>query len=540
MRPFTLALLGSLALVAAACGGDSGPDPTPSPSASPGASASAAPSPTPAQSEVPEGEPAVSYNINDGEILFHGIARDPGDLVTSGSGIASGDFNGDGAVDLLVGAPFADGPDNARESAGEAYVLYGPVISSEADLTGAAGLIIYGALSEDLLGTTVGSGDINGDGIDDIVIGAVASHGLQNVRTDLGEAYVIYGSAELPSEIDIALVDQDVTVRAAEGFSRLGASMDVADVNGDGFDDLLVGAPFAGRGEGARPGSTRTTEGEAYLVLGRAGLRGEVDVAEAAQDLRFKGLRLRDNFGERVAFGDVNGDGALDVVITAPLAELADGSREDAGAAFVYFGPLTAEDVLFAGDADVIVYGAQAGDNLGKALTLGDITGDGIADLLLGAPGADGPADARNAAGELQIVFGGAGLPPEIDLGAGAPGSAVVYGRAEGDGYPAAAALWPQGEAVYLVVSAHLARGPEGGRDAGRVYVVATAEIAEALDLRTDLAAVTLIYGDEESELGQFLGVVDIDGDGAQELAVSAPGAEDLAETGGVYVIGPR
>lgn len=538
MRRPVLLTLGALVLLAAACGGSQSSEPSPSPSGSPAGTASVTPSPSPAPADVPEGQPGDSYSIHDAAVVFRGLAQDRGDLTTAGSAVATGDFNGDGAVDLLVGAPFADGPGNARENAGEAYVLYGPGLGGEVVLAEAAGLVIYGALAEDNLGTTVGSGDLNGDGIDDIVVAAVASNGLQNIRTDLGEAYVIFGSADLPPAIDIGLVDQDVTVRAAEGFSRLGTSMQVGDVNMDGFDDLLLGAPFAGRGEGTRPGSPRTTEGEAYLVLGRPGLPGVVDVAEQEQDLRFKGTNERDGFGQAVAIGDVNGDGVPDVVVTAPLVEAAGGSREDGGAAYVFFGPIPTGGLLFAADADVVVSAAQAGDRLGWVLAVGDVNGDAIGDVLIGAADADGPNEIRPFAGELYIVFGSSVLPPAIDLLAPSDGStAVIYGRAGGDGYPAAVDLWSHDARTDLVLSAELAAGPDGATNTGRLYLVPASALGPVVDLRADLQEVTLIYGGELDRLGQYLSVLDIDGDGTEELAVLAPGSDGSGEAGSVYVI---
>jgi hypothetical protein len=538
MRRLVPLTLSALVVLVAACGGSQSSETSPSPSHSPGDSVSVTPSSSPGPVDVPEGQPGASYSIRDAAIVFRGLAQDPGDLATSGSSMATGDFNGDGAVDLLVGAPFADGPGNSRGDAGEAYVLYGPGLNGEVVLADEAGIVIYGALAEDNLGTAVGSGDLNGDGIDDIVVAAVASNGLNNIRTDLGEVYVIFGSTDLPPAIDIGLVDQHVTVRAAEGFSRLGTSIYVGDVNMDGLDDLLLGAPFAGRGEDTPPGSQRTTEGEAYLVLGRTDLRGEVDVAEHEQDLRFKGTNQRDNFGQAVALGDVNGDGVPDAVITAPLTEAADGGREDGGSAYVFFGPLPTDGLVRAADADVVVMAAQAGDRLGGVLAVDDVNGDAIGDILIGAAEADGPGEVRRSAGELHIVFGSSALPPAIDLLAPPDDStAVIFGPASGDGFPTAVDLWPHDSQMDLVLSAQLAAGPGGATSAGRLYLQPASDLAPAVDLRADLQEVTLIHGGELDRLGQSLSVLDIDGDGTGELAVLAPGSDGPGEAGSVYVI---
>jgi hypothetical protein len=204
------------------------------------------------------------------------FAADSGDIRNDIPSMAVGDFNDDGLGDLLLGARFGDGPDNARENAGEAYIVFGrrelpetiDIVKGEQDVT------IYGAKPGDGLGWGVAALDINDDGVDDIVVSSPTSEGPEaDYRTDRGEVYVIFGRRDLPATLDIARAPQDATVIAAEGFSLMGDSMGTADVNGDGVDDLVIGATFAGREPGSPHGGPRTELGEVYVIFGSKDLR---------------------------------------------------------------------------------------------------------------------------------------------------------------------------------------------------------------------------------------------------------------------------
>ncbi|HEU5322630.1 MAG TPA: hypothetical protein VFX28_17620, partial [Methylomirabilota bacterium] len=436
------------------------------------------------------------------------VAAGPDEVQAGGSPLAAGDFNGDGATDLLVGAPFADGPDDSRTDGGEAYVVFGPRKQGEVQLKGGlVDLVVYGALAGDNLGYSVAAGDLNDDGMDDIVVGAPASNGLTNIRTDLGEAYIIYGSRSLGGRVDLARREQDFTFRPAEGFTRVGTSFAVGDVNDDGVDDLVAGGPFGGRVEGTPAGSPRTTEGEVYVLFGGPGLRGDWDLAEQPVDVRLKGEGERDNFGQAVAVGDVNGDGVDDIIASASRADGPGEARQEGGEAFVFFGSKALSGLVRSAAADVTVYAAEARDGLGEMATAGDLNGDGLADIVLSARVAGGPHNLRPTAGDAYVIYGSPGLSGVIDLAEETPG-AVVYGRDADDAMPSAlAAADADGDGRDdLALGAGQGDGPENDRpNAGEVYVLFGAPQGE-VDLRVHVEGKLFIFGaDEEEQAGMAL-----------------------------------
>ena len=527
-------------LAAHACRGGGGTTPTPSarPTTSP-----------PIVRTQPPSSPVSGENIVDlagggaGTVIW---GADSGDYFNDMPLLTTGDVNGDGLADLLIGARFGDGPGNSRQDAGEAYVLYGrKEWPAEMDLaSGAADVTIYGASPNDQLGMSGALGDVNDDGFDDIILGAPfvvrADSGAQ-----AGAVYVIFGGKGLPGVIDLAKGGADATLIGPGGSAFFGDSSAAADVNGDGVADVIVGATFARRPEGLpRAGAAA---GAAYVVFGGADLRGIRDMANKEYGLAIYGDNDQphpDELGDNVSAGDINGDGIADVIVTAEAADGPNNDRSVAAEVHVVFGRKDLGGVvdIGAGQADLSVFGADPNDTIGFNIGAADVTGDGVADLMITARGADGPGNRANEAGEVHVIRGGRDLPRNIDFLQ--EEGAYIYGDDQGDMLSyGLSTVDLDGDGVReLFTGTGFGDGPRNDRrDAGEAFVIDVRDLAapvRAVDAPLRLA----IYGAQvDDELGAAVTAGDLDGDGTPELAVLALKADGPAgarpDAGAVYII---
>ena len=525
-RTLTLALIACTTIYIVGCNG----------------SPSATDSPTPASSATPIEVPtsvATSGPISAAMTIW---SADAGDLRSDIPGLAAGDFNGDDIPDLLVGARFADGPDNSREDAGEAYVVFGASrLPASVDLArGEQGLTLLGASAGDNLGFSAAAADVNDDGIDDLIVGApfAARGGAGGGRA--GTVYVLFGKPGLGGTMDLAEEEADLTLLGSGPSSFFGDSLASGDVNGDGTLDIVVGATFASATEG-----TIQQPGAVYLFFGRARPPAGRDVAKGEFDAALFGADSMDEVGDTVASGDVNGDGIDDIIITAEAADGPDNARATAGEVYILYGSKDLRGVLTAAnnDQDVTVWGAEADDTLGFSLASGDIDGDGRDDVIMAARLADGPDNAIDEAGEIIIVWGKSDLPATIDT-AREEEDVRLYGTDPGDLLSGVGVADGDGDGVpELVAATPFGDGPGNQRpDAGEAFLIDGRALSAGDVKLSDAPIRKRVFGEREGDrLGSSVLGADLDADGNDELVVVATDADGpdgaRPDAGQVYVL---
>jgi hypothetical protein len=208
-------------------------------------------------------------------IVFGQEARDG-----LGASLAIGDFNDDNINDLAIGAASslsgADGPDNTRPDAGEVYIIFGdPNLRRESvrDIAGQFGrpanVVLFGAAQADQFGGSLRVGDVNQDGITDLLVGAVGADGPENQRPNAGAVYVIFGGRNLFDGLRRDMADQvgppaDIIFLGPSAGVNFGATLAVADIDSDGVNDVVIGTPFAGGPENSKPNA-----GDVFVISGK-------------------------------------------------------------------------------------------------------------------------------------------------------------------------------------------------------------------------------------------------------------------------------
>ncbi|MEL6342480.1 MAG: MopE-related protein [Myxococcota bacterium] len=281
----------------------------------------------------------------------------------AGAALDAGDINGDNIPDVLIGA-FNDGSEAA--GAGTAYIFYGKVPDGpDQRLERRADVQLYGTTLGAGIGIDVLTVDFNGDGLDDIVLSS------STITGNTGATYLFYGSladGEYFIEEDADILMNGNAPNAQDGLSLVR----VGDIDDDGNPDLGIG------GTGGAD-----NVGMLSVMTGSSAPPTVIPVESAS--IKVRGVRPVMNPAVRASeLGDINNDGADDLLMSLPLSDI---NGADSGTAHVFFGPL--EGNYTVNEADTTIYG-RAGEQVGQLAEPGDYTGDGVADLLFGAPGYTG------------------------------------------------------------------------------------------------------------------------------------------------------
>jgi hypothetical protein len=436
----------------------------------------------------------------------------------------SGDLNGDGVGDVVVGAPRDDA---GGVNAGAVYVVPGTV--SGVGGMAERGQRIAGAQAGAMSGSVLVVGDVDGDGADDLLVGTpLAGWTYEMVVTgdtgDTGDMLLTttverVGSLAIllgPLAPEAALATADATLVGWEVDHGVGSALAViGDQDGDGAAELVIGLP----GDDAQD----TDAGAVRILPGPIGR----DASFTASFL-LSGDTAGDRAGASVASaGDLNGDGIDDLLVAAPGFDASPPGggdpAADAGAVYVFLGPILRD--RFLGDSDGMHLGVDANDAAGTTLSSADFDGDGTSDFAVGAPGVDGDA---TDIGTVYVVAGpGTTRSPlavaTVQLvgtegGAQAGVAMAVAGDVDGDGQ------------VDILVGQ-----PRSSASAGRVSLI-HGPLAGIIGL--DDADVSITGTATNQRLGTSIaGGVDVSGDGIDDIAVGAPGDDTTGDGGGAALI---
>ncbi|HET9529520.1 MAG TPA: hypothetical protein VFQ92_04165 [Blastocatellia bacterium] len=369
---------------------------------------------------------------------------DSGDLL--GTSVSTGDINGDGIRDVILGAAGDDGPGNSRFNSGATYIVLGSRdFDPPADLQTITGdpppgvIVLYGSQAGGRNGIWVDAGDINGDGFDDIVMGAdqLSTAG----KFHRGGSCIIFGGPDLPQVIDLAAVPQGVQMAVILGSfeeEHWGAALHVGDINNDGIKDVAVGGSIyrdsasyvtpqdqeSGHDDfGASFNGQRNRCGEVFVIYGQQNWPTVTDLSNPpASATRVIGARGRDLLGSQIHSADLNGDGRTELIMGA-LQALAPDSRGRTGAVYVIYGSTGVQgatvDLANPGASGLrvsTIYGEENLDCGGDSVRAFDINRDGKAELFIGSPEHSFliNGEMRNDAGDTKFIFGRSEFLPEV------------------------------------------------------------------------------------------------------------------------------
>jgi hypothetical protein len=460
----------------------------------------------------------LGENLDSANLLISQGFRVLGESTSALTGIsvsAAGDVNGDGKADFVIGAlAYSSG-------AGRAYLIYGGNSLSNIDLTtltSSQGLTFTGSNAENVGNTVRSAGDFNGDGKADILIGA------PDYSTQTGRAYLIFGSSSMSSITLSALASsQGIKITCGEIYDKCGHALSSAgDVNGDGKNDILIGA-FAYL--------SQSYKGIVYLLFGKSSL-SDINLGSltTTQGISILGANNNDWTGSAVSgIGDVNSDGKDDFLIAA----IAYPSNAFKGIVYLIYGKVFTSNIDLStglGGQGVIIIGENNGDRFGSAVSsAGDINADGKPDFIIGAHGYS------SSKGKVYIIYGSSTLPSSIN--AGTLGSYGITITGASSGHDLGISVSNIGD-INLDGRDDVILGASGyDSSTGRSYLIYGSNSLTNIDLSNLNDACDTITGPGTGYLFGFAtsGAGDVNGDGKPDFLVGM--GEASGKIGRAYLI---
>jgi hypothetical protein len=455
-----------------------------------------------------------------------------------GTAMGKADINGDDYMDIYISAQSLEGVADEKNS-GKCYIWYGSGGNSFEDIdldSESPDLIIRGSKLDSKAVHTLKTGDIDNDGYTDIVIG-------NPDQPESGKVFILWGSESgWPSEITLPPVEGDEPNAFPVGFLRtsnhvvisgqvttnvlgrqLGYDIEVGDLDNDTYDDVVFSFYGWNTFMIGWGGPNRFTFGNDLTY-----------VKEGSDTSRF---------GNQIEMGDLDNNGILDLVVSAPNLDDEGRGMTRNGAVFVYYNPgrmkgnasLSSRDSRF---LRPLVWGLDSYDNLGSTLLLEDINNDDKDDIIYGIPGDDGPQNGRMNSGQIQAIHGDdiTSFPASF---IGSQSSDVkIYGEngKQGD-YPGdrTGSSFSMGDIdgdseLEVLISFPGRDGLKGETETGLVSLYETRDtlsIAGGISDLKNIQSRMRIWGDDtEDNFGQGVTLFDFNSDGIDDLFISAPSAD--------------